>query len=164
MKKRVKSRFKKKNWKVLLFCLVAVYATAFVGSIFSSSQANSQWYMSVKPTITPPNFVFPIAWNILFFLIALSLYFSWTNSKKKYKIKLAWVFGINFLLNMLWSVLFFGLKKPNIAFFELIVFWISILLMIFTTWKVDKKSAMLLVPYALWVGFAGILNYLAAFI
>ena len=153
----------KKNLKVLLICLLVVYATAFAGSLFTSSQTNSQWYMSIKPTITPPNFVFPIAWNILFFLVALSLYFSWTGAKKKYKLKIALVFGINFLLNILWSLLFFGLKKTNLAFFELILLWISILSMIFITWKVDKKSAWLLVPYAFWVGFAGILNYLTAF-
>ena len=153
----------KKNWKVLVVSLLVVYAVAFVGSLFTSSETNSQWYLSIKPTITPPNFVFPIAWNILFFLIALSLYFSWTNAKKKQKMKIAFAFGINLLLNVLWSVLFFGLKKTNLAFFELILLWISILFMIFTTWKVNKQSAWLLVPYAFWVGFAGILNYLAAF-
>jgi benzodiazapine receptor len=158
MKKRLK-----KNWKVLIVSLVAVYVVAFIGSLFTSSQTNSQWYLSVKPSITPPNFVFPIVWNILFFLIALSLFFAWTSAKKKSKIKIALVFGINLLFNVLWSVLFFKFKKPNFAFFELILLWISILVMIFTTWKINKKSALLLIPYLLWVSFAGFLNYLIAF-
>jgi len=160
--KRGKKKIKE-NWKVLLICLFAVYVVAFAGSLFTSSGANSSWYMSIKPTITPPNFIFPIAWNVLFFLIALSLYFSWIGAKKKQKMQIALVFGINFFLNVLWSILFFGLKRANIAFFELIVLWISILSMIFVTWNINKKSAMLLVPYAFWVGFAGILNFLVAF-
>ena len=153
----------KKNWKILVICLFVVYTVAFIGSIFTSSQTSSQWYLSIKPTITPPNFVFPIAWNILFFLIAISLYFAWISSKKKDKTKIALVFGINFLLNILWSILFFGLQKTNLAFFELIALWLSIVLMISTIWKIDKKSAWLLTPYLLWISFAGVLNYLSAF-
>lgn len=153
----------RKNWKVLLTSLFIVYLVALVGSFFTSKNANIEWYNTVKTPLTPPNFVFMIVWNILFFLIALSLYFVWIKSKKKQRIKLAWIFGINFILNALWSIIFFELKRTNFAFFELVILWISILSMIFTTWKIDKKSAWFLVPYALWVGFAGILNYLIAF-
>jgi len=153
----------KKNWKVLAVSLLIVYIVAFAGSFFTSKNANTSWYSSVRNSLTPPNFVFMIMWNVLFFLIALSLYFAWIKSKKKQKIKISWVFGINFLLNIIWCILFFGIKKTNLAFFELIVLWLSILLMIFITWGINKKSAWLLVPYALWVGFAGILNYLIAF-
>jgi benzodiazapine receptor len=85
------------------------------------------------------------------------------KSKKKQKKIVAIVFGINLFLNTFWSYLFFELKKPNCAFFELILLWFSILSMIFVTRKIDKKSAWLLVPYLLWVSFAGILNYLIAF-
>jgi len=162
MKKEVK-RGLKKNWKVLIFCLLIVYIFAFLGSLFTSSVVNSSWYSSVRSSLTPPNWVFPVVWNILFFLISLSLFYAWTSGKKESRKKIAIVFGINLSLNALWSLLFFSLKKPNFAFFELILLWISILLMIFTTRKIDKKSAWLLVPYLLWVSFAGILNYLSAF-
>ena len=95
MKKRV-------DWKILVLCLVIVYAIAFIGSLFTSQNVNSSWYESIKPGITPPNYVFPIVWNILFFLIAISLYFAWTSSKNKTQRKtVAWIFGINFFLNLL---------------------------------------------------------------
>jgi len=115
-----------------------------------------------RPTITPPNYVFPIVWNILFFLIALSLYFAWTSNKtkKKYKPKIARIFVINLLLNALWSYFFFTLKNPLIALADLILIWITIIAMIYTTKKVSKTSAWLLVPYLLWVSFAGVLNWL----
>lgn len=153
---------KKFNWKVLILSLVIVYLVAFIGSLFTSPVTDSDWYDSIRPTITPPNWVFPVVWNILFFLIGLSLYFSWVNSKSKnLKEKVAIVFGINFVLNIFWSVLYFGLKNPFYAFIEIIFLWLSILLMILVTYKIDKKASYLLIPYFLWVSFASILNYLS---
>jgi len=152
------------NWKVLIYSILIVYGIAFLGSIFTSSSTNSEWYFNNKPSITPPNYVFPIVWNILFFLIALSLYFSWTAGKSnKQKTKIAWIFGINLFLNTLWSYLFFYLQNPVFAFFDLILIWITIIMMIFTTYNINKKSAWLLVPYLLWVSFAGYLNWLWIF-
>lgn len=160
---------KRVNLKVLVLSLLVVYLAAFIGGFFSSSSVNSQWYASIKPAITPPNWVFPVVWNILFLLIACSLYFAWTqkagNKKeaKKNRIKLAVIFGINLVLNVLWSFLFFYLQSPTYAFYELILLWLSILAIFFIAHKIRKVSAYLLVPYALWVSFAGILNYLIAF-
>ena len=153
---------KKLNWKVLIICLVLVYAIAFIGSLFTSPVTDSDWYEQIRPSITPPNWVFPIVWNILFLLIAISLYFVWIKGKKQ-RNKIAIVFGINFVLNILWSVLYFKMRNPKAAFFELIFLWLSIVSMIMITWKVDKKAAYLLIPYLLWVSFAGVLNYLSAF-
>jgi tryptophan-rich sensory protein len=153
MKKRVK-------WKVLIACLIIVYLVAGVGSVFTSNVKTS-WYQIIKPSITPPNYVFPIVWNVLFLLIAFSLYFAWINSDKKQKKKIKLIFGINFFLNILWSVLYFQMRNPLYAFYELFFLLISIALMIFITYKINKKSSYLLIPYLLWVSFAGILNYLS---
>ena len=150
------------NWKILITCLVIVYLVAFVGSLFTSPVTDSEWYESIKPSITPPSWVFPIVWNILFFLIALSLYFALTNSKtQKLKTKIYFVFSINFLLNITWSVFYFGMKNPLFAFIDLIFLWFSIIAMILVTYKIDKKASYLLIPYLLWVSFAGVLNYLS---
>lgn len=155
MKKRV-------NWKVLIFCLVIVYLVAFMGSLFTSPVTSSEWYESIKPSITPPSLVFPIVWNVLFFLIALSLYFSWTNAKEKNMRKnIVVVFGINFILNILWTFLYFGLKNPFYAFIEIFILWGSIISMIYITNKINKKFSWLLIPYLLWVSFAGVLNWLS---
>jgi len=155
---------KKINFGILIASLVIVYAVAFIGSLFTSPAINSAWYESIKPSITPPNWVFPIVWNILFFLIAISLYLSWINAKKKIdKKRIIWIFGVNFILNIFWSVLYFGLKNPLASFFELIVLWISILTMIFVTYRIKKPASYLLIPYIIWVSFAGVLNYLSAF-
>jgi tryptophan-rich sensory protein len=150
MKKRV-------NWKILIisFLIVAVFAS--VGSLVTQVDG---WYASVKPSITPPNYVFPIAWTILYIMIAFSLYFVWTNSKKKDKQKIIWAYGINLVLNSLWSILFFGLKSPSWALVNIIFMWFSIIFMIGVCLKIKKKAAYLLIPYFLWVSFATFLNYL----
>ncbi len=148
----------------MVFSFLIVFAVAFIGSLFTSPNTDTEWYNSIKPDLTPPNWIFPIVWNILFVLIALSLYFAWTNSKnKKNKKIIISVFGINFILNILWSVLYFGLKNPFAGLIEIFFLWISIMFMIYTTKKINKISAYLLIPYLLWVSFAIILNYLSVF-
>lgn len=156
---------KKFNFWIFLVCLLIVFlVVGGIGGIFTSANTNTPWYDSIKPSITPPSIVFPIVWNTLFLLISFSLYFAWTHSKNKNeRKKVALVFGINFILNILWSVLFFGLKFLKLAFVEVIIFWFSILVLILFTRKISKKSAWLLVPYLIWVAFASVLTYLAAF-
>lgn len=151
------------KWRVLIFCLIVVYLIAFLGSLFSSKSVDTAWYESIKPSITPAGWVFPVVWNILFLLIAISLYFSWTNTNEKEKNYIGLAFGINLFLNFFWSFLFFGLQQVLGAFIELIVLWVSIWLMIFSTWKVNRKASYMLIPYLIWVSFAGVLNGLMAF-
>lgn len=152
----------KRGKKVLIFiaCLIIVYFFALLGSIFTSSETNSAWYQSVKSNLTPPNWVFPIVWNILFLLIAISMFVAWTNSDAKKRRSLIMAYGINLIFNSIWSLLFFGLKNPLAAFFCLIAVWLSIILIMVKFSKI-KKVFWLLLPYLLWVSFAGILNYLA---
>jgi len=152
------------NWKVLIASIVLVYAIAFIGSLFTSSSVNSSWYESTKTTITPPNFIFPIVWNILFFLIALSIYISWTSAKNtSTKKSIVTLFGLNLFFNVLWSFIFFGLQNPGLAFFELIALWISIGALLILTYRINHTATYFLIPYALWVTFAGILNWIIAF-
>ncbi|MDP3987333.1 MAG: TspO/MBR family protein [Nanoarchaeota archaeon] len=157
---------RKINWKILISSLIIVYAVAFVGSIFTTSSVNSEWYETIKPGITPPSFVFPVVWNILFFLIALSIYFSWTSPKarnKSAKKSIIILFGLNLFFNALWSYIFFGMQNPQGAFFELIALWLSIGTLLILTYRIKRTSFYLLLPYFVWVSFAGVLNFMIAF-
>jgi len=152
------------NWEILITSLVLVYATAFIGSLFTSSEVNSAWYESTKTSLTPPNIVFPIVWTILFFLIALSIYISWTSAKNpSTKKSIALLFGLNLFFNALWSFIFFSRQNPEVAFFELIALWISIGTLLILTYRINHTATYLLIPYALWVTFAGVLNAIIAF-
>lgn len=151
------------NWKILILSFIVVYGIAFIGSLFTTSSVNSEWYLSIKPSITPTNWVFPIAWNIIFFLIAVSLYLVILNKNKKNNKKAVTAFVVNLILNALWTLFYFKMQNPLFAFYEIILLWVSILLMIVYSYKVNKTSAYLLIPYLLWVSFATVLNYLSAF-
>jgi tryptophan-rich sensory protein len=149
-----------RNPRMLIYCILAVAATAVIGMIFTDTTG---WYQEVKPAITPPNIVFPIVWTILFALLALSMYFSISNANKKDQKILINLFAINLILNVLWSVLFFGMHNPLASFVELGLLLLSILALIRTTWKISPLSSWLLLPYAIWVSFAGFLNYVIVF-
>ncbi len=151
---------KKINWKFLIIAFIIVHLAAIFGSLFTNT---GDWYESVKPSITPPGYVFPIVWTILFILISISFYFVLISKKGKLRNRAIIFFIINIILNGLWSYLFFELHNPVFAFFELVLLWVSILFMIYFSFKLNKISSYLLVPYLLWVSFAGILNYLIAF-
>lgn len=154
---------KKVEWKVLAISFVIVAIAAFAGSIFTSRNVKSSWYASIKPSITPPNYVFPIAWSVLFILIALSLYFVWVSSKKDQKKQIAWAFGANLGFNILWSALFFGIRDTKSAFVEMIILWFTILGMLAIAWRISRKAFWMLLPYIIWVSFAAVLNFMSAF-
>lgn len=157
-KKKIKKLIK--NPIALLLSFLAVIVISVIGSFFTDT---SGWYESVKPSITPPNFVFPIVWTTLFMLMAVAIYFAYVNATKTQKQKVIIWFAVNLILNVLWSFLFFGMHLPKLAFINLLLLWLSILIIINLCWKISKISSWLLVPYLLWVSFAGILNYLIAF-
>jgi tryptophan-rich sensory protein len=149
------------NFKVLIISLVIVFLISSLGSLFMGNSSQSDWYQNIKPSITPPNYIFGIVWPILFILIALSIYFAWINSKKKNKPKLIIFFGINLVLNFIWTLIYFKLQNPFLAFIDIILILISIGYLIIFTYKINKLSSYLLYPYLLWVSFATILNYLS---
>lgn len=153
---------KKRQLKTLIFCFAIVIVIAVVGGIFTSQNVNSPWYSAIKPQITPPNFVFPIAWTILFILIAISMFFAWENSKnKKQRIKVAWLFGVNLFFNMIWSFLFFGLRSRILGFVDILIVWFSIAVLMIGIYKSSKVASWILLPYLFWVSYATLINAFA---
>ena len=161
MKKRAENK-KRVNWKVLIISLILFYLSGYIGNLFTSQSVNSSWYQNIKPEIAPPNFLFGIVWSVLYLFIALSLYFAWTGIEDHLqKNSLIISFGENLILLTLWSIVFFGINNVGLALFNIILILISICIMIFITWKINRKSSYLLIPYFLWVSFATYLNYLS---
>lgn len=146
-----------KIWKFII-AVVGAEAVGSLGVIFTSSNITT-WYATVnKASFNPPNWLFGPAWTILFFLMGWAFYLVWTNSAKN-KSRAYGVFAIQFVLNILWSAIFFGLKLPEWAFLEIILLWLAIIWTILEFHKISKPAAWLLVPYLLWVTFASVLNY-----
>ncbi|ODS36627.1 TspO protein [Candidatus Altiarchaeales archaeon WOR_SM1_SCG] len=140
----------------IIICLSA----GFIGSIFTMDSI-STWYMEIeKPFFNPPNWVFAPVWTTLYILMGISLYIVWKNGIEKEGVKIALtLFGVQIVLNTLWSILFFGMKSPLYAFVEIIILWAAILLTIIKFMKISKTAGYLLVPYILWVSFAAVLNF-----
>jgi len=160
LEKSLELKKDKHNPQILFVTILIVFSVALLSSLFVSPVVDSSWYKNIKPIITPPNWVFQVILDILFFMIALALYFTWIDSKKQDKKMIAWEFGFNFFLIVLWSILFFGLKSPLYAFFSLIFLLISTLSLIYISYDINKKSVYLLIPYFILISFAGVLNFL----
>lgn len=148
--------------KVLRFVIsVAVcQLVAFAGSSVTIPSI-ADWYPSInKPSFTPLNWVFAPVWTILFLLMGIALFLVWEKGLKKKKVRIAMViFSIQLLFNFLWSLIFFALHQPLLAFINIVILWLAILFTILKFKEISKPAAYLLLPYFLWVSFASILNF-----
>jgi benzodiazapine receptor len=146
-------------WKLIISIVICELAGA-IGSIFTVNAIPS-WYANlVRPSFSPPNWIFGPVWTTLYLLMGIALYIVWNKGFKiKNSKKAVGVFGVQLGLNTIWSIIFFGLNNIKLAFAEIIFLWIAILLSIIYFYRIDKKAAYLLVPYLLWVSFAAVLNF-----
>ena len=144
----------------LAVSILVCQGAGIIGSFFTLP-AISTWYTTLlKPSFNPPNWIFAPVWTLLFLLMGISLYLIWNRGLRDKETKKAiFIFGVQLILNMIWSVLFFGLQSPLYAFIEIIILWFAILLTIISFYKIFKAAAYLLLPYILWVTFASALNF-----
>jgi benzodiazapine receptor len=132
-----------------------------IGSLFTSS-AIPTWYATLeRPLLSPPNWIFGPVWTTLYFLMGVAAFLVWKKGFERKDVKVALgVFGVQLALNCAWSIIFFGLQNPAAAFVEIIFLWLTILATIVLFSKISRPAVWFLVPYILWVSFAGYLNYL----
>lgn len=151
----------KKEIIKLILSLLICQAAGFLGSLVTTPSI-PVWYASLeKPSFSPPNWVFSPVWITLYALMGISLYLLWREDTKAPKVQIAlFFFIIQLILNISWSMIFFGLKLPLLAFIEILLLWMAILLTILKAVKVSKTAGYLLLPYILWVSFAAVLNFL----
>jgi|WetSurMetagenome_2_1015567.scaffolds.fasta_scaffold05407_10 translocator protein len=144
----------------LILCIAVCETAGIIGSQFTARSV-ATWYPTLeKPWFTPPGSVISIVWIVLFALMGLSLFLIWQKGMASRSSKSAiGVFALQLLVNILWSYAFFGLQSPLIALAVITLLWLLILQCIIRFWYIRRSSAMLLVPYILYVSFAAILNY-----
>jgi len=150
----------KSNAARLIAAIFVCQLAGIVGSVFTVP-AISGWYGTIqKPLFNPPNWVFAPVWTMLFLLMGISLYIVWSRGLESKKAKIAVsAFGVQLALNIIWSLLFFGLQSPLLAFAEIILLWIAIFATMALFYRISRKAGLLLAPYLLWVSFAAFLNY-----
>jgi len=143
--------------------IIICESVGIIGSFFTFSSVSNWFPTLVKPWFSPPSWLFGPVWTILYFLMGLSLYIVWnkteTISKQKYKKQFFILFGIQLILNALWSFLFFGLKSPISGLIDILFLDIAVITTIIYANRVSKYAAVLLAPYMAWIIFATLLNF-----
>jgi tryptophan-rich sensory protein len=145
------------EWGPILVAAVAACAVAAVGGLATEI---GPWYRHLrKPSWQPPDWAFAPAWTVIFTLTAWAGVLGWRHAPDEAaRATVIAVFAANGLLNMLWSILFFKLRRPDWALMEVVLLWLSIAVLIGTLAGLSSLGSWLLVPYLMWVSFAAYLN------
>lgn len=128
-------------------------------SAFLSGGGMQSFGMLTQPPLSPPGWLFPVVWTILYILMGIASWLVWTSNANKQDIFYAlMVYGRQLFVNFFWSIFFFRLHWYLFAFVWLLLLWGLILANILVFYPIRKTAAYLLIPYLVWVTFAGYLN------
>jgi translocator protein len=143
----------------LILCVAGPLIVGGISGIFTAANIPT-WYASLnRPSWSPPNYLFGPVWTTLYIMMGIALYLIiQSNASEPLKRKAYTYWGIQMVLNFLWSWIFMYLHQIGFALVEIIAMWIMILMTIITFSKINKTAAYLLVPYISWVSFATLLN------
>lgn len=150
---------KKISWKVYLLWILVCEAVGALSGFLSREGMRLYEQMAVKPALSPPGWVFPIVWGLLFALMGIGAA-RISSSSDDGRNRALNLFTAQLVVNFFWPLLFFNAMAFGFAFIWLILLWILVLLMILSYWRIDQLAAWLQVPYLLWLTFAGYLNYM----
>ena len=144
----------------LIIAITISELAGIIGSVFTMPSVTG-WYADIiKSSLNPPAWVFGPVWTTLFVLMGIAAFLVWKKGLERGDVKIALgIFIGQLVLNTLWSIIFFGLHSPGGALFEIIFLWLAILATMISFSKISRTAVILLVPYILWVSFAGYLNY-----
>ena len=148
----------KKSIKYLILCLAIPLAVGGLSS-FLTRDSMEQFQKLNKPPLTPPGWLFPVVWTILFLMMGLASYLVWRSDGPRHAVQSALtLYGVQLGFNFLWTILFFNQNCYLFAFFWLVILWILILATVLRFYRLSRTAGYLMIPYLLWVAFAGYLN------
>lgn len=143
---------------MLLFFVLLCLSVGQTGIFFATEDAYRWYQLLHKPTWTPPNIVFPVAWTLLYVLIGLSAWLVWRLKKQGYRKALIF-WSIQLFLNAIWTPLFFGYQEILWSFLVIDCLWLFILMTAILFYRQSKLATFFMLIYLAWVTFAGILNF-----
>lgn len=145
-------------WKSLLVCLLIPLAVGGLSGIINQP-GMAAFDALAKPPLTPPNWVFPVVWTILYLLMGLASWLVWAYSKSRGAVQAALrLYSLQLGMNFFWPLFFFTLEWRLGAFVWLMVLWALILVTLLRFYRLNKAAGWLMAPYLAWVAFAGYLN------
>lgn len=144
------------NWKKLLMCIAIPLAVGALASALSGGMGEA-YFAYNKPPLSPPGWLFPVVWTVLY---ALMGYASYLVAEAPGDNRRALVlYGVQLALNFLWPIVFFRLEWVGAALILLMVLWVAVLLTLRAFSRVSERAGDLLIPYILWLSFALYLNF-----
>lgn len=143
----------------LIICLIIPLAVGGISSLLTSD-AMVQYRTMRQPPLSPPGWLFPVVWTILYAVMGISCYLVLTDDTASGLIKnrALILYAAQLLLNFVWPILFFRFSLPFPAFLWILVLWLMILVCAFDFYRIRKLAGLLMLPYALWTTFAAYLN------
>ena len=144
------------KWKKLIVCLLIPLAAGGLSALLTKDSMGS--FDSInKPPLSPPGWVFPIVWTVLFILMGIASYLvSFSGNRSQTALTF---YGIQLFFNFVWSLIFFNFSQYFLAFMWLAILWFLILITTALFYMISKPAAYLMIPYLIWVTFAGYLNF-----
>ena len=150
----------KQSWFGLVVFLAICFGAAGIGGAVTTPKIDA-WYATLaKPSWNPPNWIFGPVWSALYFCMAVAAWLVWRQGGCAGAKLALTLFGVQLILNVLWSCLFFGLEKPGLALMEVLVLWAAIAATMVAFWQRSIVAGSLFVPYLAWVSFASLLNFM----
>ena len=144
----------------LAISIAICFGAAAIGGMATAGSVTSDWFFQLKkPSWNPPNWIFGPVWSALYFMMAFAAWLVWKHSGgARARVALGW-FAFHLLLNIGWSVLFFGQRQIGWAVVEIGFLWLAIVITMALFYRHSRFATAILVPYLLWVSFASFLNY-----
>lgn len=148
----------KKNWRQLLICLaIPLGVGALSGWLTRGSMA--EFARLTKPPLSPPGWLFPVVWTILFLMMGLASWLVLCSGEPPQAIRGALrLYALQLAVNFFWSIFFFNLSLYLFSFFWLVLLWVLVLITAIRFYRISKPVGYLMIPYLLWITFAGYLN------
>lgn len=142
--------------------VISIAIPLIVGGLSALLTMNSMETFSSlnQPPLSPPGWLFPVVWTVLYILMGIASYLVYTSNNSQSEIQSALaVYGLQLAVNFFWSLIFFNLRWFLFAFIWLVLLWVLILITLRSFHRLSKPAGWLLLPYLLWVTFAGYLNF-----
>lgn len=147
------------KWKTLIFSLGLPLAVGGLAA-FLTKDAMSSFGQLNQPPLSPPGWLFPVVWTILYLLMGLAFYIVTVSNGDEEQVNAAKkVYYLQLAVNFFWSLIFFNMEQYFFAFLWLILLWVLILITLIRFYRIQPLAGYLLIPYLLWVTFAGYLNF-----
>ena len=135
------------------------FSVAGIGAVATVSSVDTWYPTLVKPPFNPPDWIFGPVWTFLYALIATAGWRVWRSPSGPMRRRGLVLYSLQLALNLLWSILFFGLHLTGLALVEILLLLVVIAVTGRIFYRVDCMAGLLFIPYLLWVGFASLLNF-----